>query len=72
MPLPELLIGRVAAHADRDGTLTDPALRASLVELVKAFATVDLRIDLRRAAASRALYDSSRSRRLQDSSAVSA
>ena len=51
MPLPELLIGGAGEHFDRDGNLTDPALRASLVELVEALQAWTLRIDLRRAAA---------------------
>jgi chromate reductase len=51
MPLPELLIGGAGEHFDRDGNLTDPALRASLVELVEALRAWTLRIDVGRAAA---------------------
>ena len=51
MPLPELLLGSAASHFDRDGNLTDPALRASLVELVEALRAWTLRIDVRREAA---------------------
>ena len=51
MPLPELLIGGAGEHFDQDGNLTDPALRASLVELVEALRAWTLRIDLDRAAA---------------------
>ena len=51
MPLPELLIGSAGEHFDRDGNLTDPALRASLVELVDALRAWTLRIDVRREAA---------------------
>jgi chromate reductase len=36
MPLPELLIGTAGAHFDADGDLTDPEVRASVVELVQA------------------------------------
>jgi chromate reductase, NAD(P)H dehydrogenase (quinone) len=51
MPLPELLIGGAGRHFDQDGNLTDPALHASLVELVEALRGWALRIDPRRAAA---------------------
>jgi chromate reductase, NAD(P)H dehydrogenase (quinone) len=51
MPLPELLVGGAASHFDRDGSLTDPELRASLVELIEALRRWTARIDLRRAAA---------------------
>jgi hypothetical protein len=45
------LVGGAAAHFDMEGNLTDPELRASLVELVEALRTWTLRIDTRRAAA---------------------
>ena len=51
MPLPELLIGGATAHFDRDGNLTDPALHASLVELMGALRAWTRRIDVGRAAA---------------------
>jgi chromate reductase len=51
MPLPELLVGGAAQHFDRSGNLTDPALRASLVELVEALRAWTLRIDVGRKAA---------------------
>jgi chromate reductase, NAD(P)H dehydrogenase (quinone) len=51
MPQPELLIGTATEHFDQDGNLTDPALRASLAELVDALRVWTQRIDLRRAAA---------------------
>jgi chromate reductase len=51
MPLPELLVGGAASHFDLDGNLTDPELRASLVELIEALRRWTARIDLRRAAA---------------------
>lgn len=51
MPQPELLIGGAGAHFDDDGNLTDPALRASLLELVEALRAWTLRIDVGRAAA---------------------
>jgi hypothetical protein len=51
MPLPELLVGGAREHFDRDGDLTDPAVRASLVDLIVALRAWTLRIDLRRAAA---------------------
>ena len=47
MPLPELLIGGASQHFDRDGNLTDPALSASLVELLESLRAWTLRIDLR-------------------------
>jgi chromate reductase len=50
MPLPELLIGGAGEHFDRDGNLTDPDLRASLVELMEALREWTLRIDRGRAA----------------------
>ena len=51
MPLPELLVGGAGEHFDRDGNLTDPAVRASLVDLVEALRAWTLRIDVHRAAA---------------------
>jgi chromate reductase, NAD(P)H dehydrogenase (quinone) len=51
MPQPELLVGAAGGHFDDDGNVTDPALRASLVELVEALRAWTLRIDPRRAAA---------------------
>ena len=51
MPLPELLVGAAGTHFDPDGNVTDPELRASLVELVEALREWALRIDSRRAAA---------------------
>src|SRR5882672_9792744 len=51
MPQPELLIGAAASHFDEDGNLTDPALRASLLELMAALRVWTVRIDLGRAAA---------------------
>jgi chromate reductase len=51
MPQPELLIAAAGSHFDDDGNLTDPALRASLLELVGALQAWTLRIDLRREAA---------------------
>jgi chromate reductase, NAD(P)H dehydrogenase (quinone) len=51
MPQPELLVGGAGGHFDDDGNVMDPALRASLVELVEALRAWTVRIDLRRAAA---------------------
>jgi chromate reductase len=51
MPQPELLVGTAGEWFDRDGNLTDPELRAKLVELVEALRAWTLRIDMRRAAA---------------------
>ena len=51
MPLPELLVGSAGAHFDGDGNVTDPDLRASLVELVEALHRWTLRLDLARPAA---------------------
>ena len=51
MPQPELLVGTAGEHFDDDGNVTDPALRASLVELVDALRAWALRIDVGRAAA---------------------
>jgi chromate reductase len=36
MPLPELLVGAAGTHFSDDGDVTDPELRASIVELVRA------------------------------------
>ncbi len=51
MPLPELMVGAAGEHFDADGNLRDPAVRASLGELLEALRTWTLRIDIRRAAA---------------------
>jgi chromate reductase, NAD(P)H dehydrogenase (quinone) len=51
MPQPELLIAAAASHFDDHGNLTDPALRASLLDLVEALRAWTLRIDLGRVAA---------------------
>jgi chromate reductase, NAD(P)H dehydrogenase (quinone) len=51
MPLPELLVGGAGDHFDREGNLTDPAVRASLVELIDSLRAWTARIDLRREAA---------------------
>ena len=51
MPLPELLISAAAEHFDSDGSLTDPALRALVVELLEALRAWTRRIDVHRAAA---------------------
>ncbi len=51
MPQPELLVGTAGEHFDDDGNLTDPALRASLVELVETLRVWTRRIDLDRVAA---------------------
>ena len=51
MPQPELLIGAAASHFDENGNLTDPALRAALLELVEALRAWTMRIDLGRVAA---------------------
>jgi chromate reductase, NAD(P)H dehydrogenase (quinone) len=48
MPLPELLVGGAGQHFDGDGNLTDPDLRASVVELVTALGVWTVRIDVRR------------------------
>jgi chromate reductase len=50
MPLPEVLVGRAAEHFDADGSVTDPELRASIVELVQALARWTVRVDADRAA----------------------
>ena len=51
MPLPELLVGGAASHFDEEGNVSDPAVRASLVELIEALAQWTARIDVRRPAA---------------------
>jgi chromate reductase len=51
MPLPELLIGSAGQHFDGNGNLTDAAMRASLVELIRALGAWTMRIDVRRVAA---------------------
>ena len=51
MPLPELMIGGVGGRFDHDGNLTDPALRASLAELIEELRAWTLRIDVGRIAA---------------------
>jgi chromate reductase len=51
MPLPELLVSDAASRFDDDGNVTDPDLRASLVDLVEALRRWTVRIDLRREAA---------------------
>jgi chromate reductase len=51
MPLPELMVGAAGEHFDHDGNLIDPAVRASLGELIEALRAWTLRIDVRRAAA---------------------
>jgi chromate reductase len=51
MPLPELLVGGAGEHFDRDGNLTDPTVRASVVDLLEALRAWTLRIDIGRAAA---------------------
>jgi chromate reductase len=50
MPQPELLVGAAASHFDDDGNLTDPAIRAALVELVEALRVWTLRLRIRDAA----------------------
>lgn len=51
MPLPELLIGNAGEHFNQYGNVTDPAVRASLAELIEALRAWTLRIEFRRAAA---------------------
>jgi chromate reductase len=51
MPLPELLVGNAGENFDRDGNLTDPAVRAALSELIAALGAWTRRIDVRREAA---------------------
>jgi len=51
MPLPELMVGAAGEHFDADGNVIDPAVRASLGELLEALRAWTLRIDVRRAAA---------------------
>ena len=50
MPLPELMVGAAGEHFDRAGNLIDPAVRASLIELMEALRAWTRRIDVRRAA----------------------
>ena len=50
MPQPELLIGAAASHFDEGRNLTDPGLRASLLELVEALRAWTVRIDVGRVA----------------------
>jgi chromate reductase len=50
MPQPELLISSAGSHFDHDGNLTDPELRASVVELVEALAQWTYRLGQREAA----------------------
>jgi chromate reductase len=50
MPLPEVLVGSAAQHFDADGNVTDPELRASIVELVQALARWKVRLSSDRAA----------------------
>lgn len=50
MPLPELLAASAASHFDHLGNLTDPELRASVVELVEALGRWTLRLGRREAA----------------------
>lgn len=50
MPQPELLIGAAASHFDDGGNLTDPELRASLVELTEALRAWTVRLRLKEAA----------------------
>ena len=51
MPLPELLVGTAGAHFADDGDLTDPELRASVVELVLALGQWTRRLRIRGEAA---------------------
>ena len=51
MPQPELLVGGAGGLFDADGNLTDPSVRASLVELIEALRTWTVRIDMGREAA---------------------
>jgi hypothetical protein len=44
------MVGAAALHFDEDGNVTDPDLRASLVELIEALREWTVRIDVRRAA----------------------
>jgi chromate reductase len=50
MPQPELLISSAASHFDDEGNLTDPELRASLVDLVEALGRWTYRLGRREAA----------------------
>jgi chromate reductase len=51
MPQPEFLVGAAGSHFDDDGNLTDPEVRASLVELLEALRVWTRRIDVDRKAA---------------------
>jgi chromate reductase, NAD(P)H dehydrogenase (quinone) len=51
MPQPELLVGSAGSLFDADGNLTDPVVRASLVELIEALRAWTRRIDMSREAA---------------------
>lgn len=51
MPQPELLVGGAGSMFDADGNLTDPAVRARLVDLAEALRAWTLRIDVGRQAA---------------------
>jgi chromate reductase, NAD(P)H dehydrogenase (quinone) len=50
MALPELLVASAASHFDHLGNLTDPELRASIVELVEALGRWTFRLGRREAA----------------------
>jgi chromate reductase len=50
MPLPELLVASAASHFDHLGNLTDPAVRASVAELVEALGRWTFRLGRREAA----------------------
>lgn len=50
MPLPEVLVASATQHFDADGNLTDPEIRASIVELVEALARWTVRLSSDRAA----------------------
>lgn len=51
MPLPELLIGTAGAHFDADSNVTDPDLRASIVDLVQALGAWTRRVRISEQAA---------------------
>jgi len=51
MPQPELLVGAAAPLFDDAGNITDPELRARLVELLEGLCLWSMRIDVRRRAA---------------------
>ena len=51
MPLPELLIGGAGELFDRDGCLTDLAVRTTVVEIIEALRAWTLRINVDRRAA---------------------